>query len=102
MVVRNGAQQTDVMMRARADDGLGRPDIESGRHAGEKGVIALRNGVFDRAVERRLERLHGVRVVCAEGPLLGPVPGKATGMAARILHISTSEAEWSQEWHLLP
>ena len=88
MVVRNGAQQTDVMMRARADDGLGRPDIESGCHAGEKGVIALRNGV-----ERRLERLHGVRVVCAEGHLCGTVPGKATGMAARILHISTSEAE---------
>ena len=71
---------------------LGRPDIESGCHAGEKGVIALRNGVFDRAVERRLERLHGVRVVCAEGHLFGTVPGKATGMAARILHISTSEA----------
>ena len=87
--MRNGAQQTDVMMRARADDGLGRPDIESGCHAGEKGVIALRN----RAVERRLERLHGVRVVCAEGHLFGTIPGKATGMAARILHISTSEAE---------
>ena len=93
MVVRNGAQQTNVMMRTRADDGLGRPDIESGCHAGEKGVIALRNGVFDRAVERRLERLHGVRVVCAEGHLFGTIPGKTTGMAARILHISTSEAE---------
>ena len=56
-------------------------------------MIALRNGVFDRAVERHLERLHGVRVVCAEGHLFGTVPGKATGMAARILHISTSEAE---------
>ena len=95
MLVRNGAEQADVMPFFRADDRLGRPDVEAQRHARPEAVVAFRYGAVDGAVEQDFERTDGGRVVDIERHFPRPVSGKTTGMAAWVLHSSTSGCDSS-------